>query len=372
MRIVIFCHTLQSDWNHGNAHFLRGICSELIARGNDVRVYEPAGGWSYSNLVADHGEAALRRFEEAYPELSSTVYNPATLDLDEALDGADLVLVHEWNDAALVARAGAHRAHGGAYTLLFHDTHHRSVTDPESLSRYELDGYDGVLAFGESVAEVYRRRGWSRRVWTWHEAADARRFRPLEGGKTGDLVWVGNWGDDERTAELHEFLIEPVRALVLHARVHGVRYPPEGIMALRNAGIEYAGWAANFDVPRIFSEFRFTIHVPRRPYADALPGVPTIRVFEALACGMPLVSAPWRDSENLFTPGEDFLVARNGAEMRASLRRLRDDPAFASDVAARGRRTVLARHTCAHRVDELISIVARLRRVTTIPAEALR
>ena len=55
--------------------------------------------------------------------------------------------------------------------------------------------------------------------------------------REGDLVWVGNWGDEERTAELHEFLLEPVRALGLRARVHGVRYPEAGLAALRQAGV---------------------------------------------------------------------------------------------------------------------------------------
>ena len=371
MRVVIFCHTLLSDWNHGNAHFLRGICSELLARGIELRVFEPADAWSYTNLVTDHGDDAVARFQAAYPELSSTQYDAASLDTDAALDGADLVLVHEWNDAALVARIGDHRRRGGRYTLLFHDTHHRSVSDPASMSEYDLEGYDGVLAFGESVADVYRRRGWSRRVWTWHEAADTRRFRPLDLEREGDLVWVGNWGDGERTAELHEFLIEPVRALGLRARVHGVRYPRTGVEALRAAGIEYAGWAPNFDVPRIFSTFRFTVHVPRRPYAEALEGVPTIRVFEALACGIPLVSAPWRDSENLFTPGEDFLTVRNGQEMATALSRLRDDPAFAAELAARGQQTILERHTCGHRVDELLAIYEQLGSQSMIEAGAL-
>src|SRR3954469_8881034 len=59
MRIVIFCHSLASDWNHGNAHFLRGVCSELVARGHDVAVYEPHDAWSAQNLVAEAGESAL-------------------------------------------------------------------------------------------------------------------------------------------------------------------------------------------------------------------------------------------------------------------------------------------------------------------------
>src|SRR6059058_6202874 len=59
MRIVIFCHSLVSDWNHGNAHFLRGVCAELVDRGHDLRVYEPIDGWSRANLVAEHGSGAV-------------------------------------------------------------------------------------------------------------------------------------------------------------------------------------------------------------------------------------------------------------------------------------------------------------------------
>jgi spore maturation protein CgeB len=252
---------------------------------------------------------------------------------------------------------------------LFHDTHHRSVTDPASLSRYDLDDYDGVLAFGESVADVYRGRGWGRRVWTWHEAADITVFRPFSGSsKKGDLVWVGNWGDNERTAELHEYLLQPVKDLGLTAQVHGVRYPADAIEALAGAGIGYAGWIPNFLVPRVFSQFRTTVHVPRRPYATALAGVPTIRMFEALACGIPLVSAPWTDSEKLFTPGEDFLFARNGGEMKSHLSMLINEPATALAIAARGRSTIERRHTCGHRVDELLAINAELTSVPLVTA----
>ncbi|HYH47259.1 MAG TPA: glycosyltransferase, partial [Thermoanaerobaculia bacterium] len=124
--------------------------------------------------------------------------------------------------------------------------------------------------------------------------------------------------------------------------------------------VEYRGWLPNFAVPRTFARFGVTVHVPRRPYAAALPGIPTIRPFEALACGIPLVSAPWEDVEGLFEPGRDFLVARDGAEMKRHLRDLLNDPARAAEIAAHGRRTILDRHTCAHRVDELLAIYREL------------
>jgi spore maturation protein CgeB len=91
-----------------------------------------------------------------------------------------------------------------------------------------------------------------------------------------------------------------------------------------------------------------------------LPGIPTIRVFEALACGIPLVSAPWSDAEGLFSPGDDFLVARNGAEMRRHLHDVLNDPDLARSLASRGLQTIRERHTCAHRVDELLAICAEI------------
>jgi spore maturation protein CgeB len=362
MRLALFYHSLRSDWNHGNAHFLRGVATELLARGHDVRVFEPQDAWSARNLAAEHGPAALDAYRSAYPNLEGTRYDPGTLDLDAALAGADLVLVHEWNDHALVERIGRHRARRGGYRLLFHDTHHRAASASEQMAAYDLRHYDGVLAFGRAVRDVYLKEGWCRRAWVWHEAADARVFRPFpDTGPAGDLVWVGNWGDDERTAELYEFLIGPVKALGLKAKVYGVRYPGHAITALADAGIEYGGWLPNHSAPAAFARHRATVHVPRRPYARQLPGIPTIRVFEALACGVPLVCAPWDDAEGLFTPGKDYLVARDGKEMAEHLRTLLAEPPKARELAAHGRATVLARHTCAHRVDELLAIDAELR-----------
>lgn len=357
MRVVMFYHSLVSDWNHGNAHFLRGVATELVSRGHDVSVYEPRQSWSLTNLLAEHGDSHLEAYRRAYPLLRGSRYDLTSLNLDRALDGAQLVLVHEWNDPELVWRIGRHREARDGYRLFFHDTHHRSVTAPEKMAAYDLRHYDGVLAFGESVRQQYLRHGWTRQAWTWHEAADTRVFRPLPGSNPErELVWIGNWGDEERGAELNEFLFVPVRTLGLRARVHGVRYPAKAVQRLHEAGIDYAGWAPNYCVPQIFSRHQFTVHVPRRPYAQSLRGIPTIRVFEALACGIPLVCAPWTDTENLFTPGKDYLVARDGHEMTEQLRTLHGDKPLRDALMSHGLQTIAARHTCAHRVDELMQI----------------
>lgn len=357
MRFVYFTHSLESCWNHGNAHFLRGVLRELVAAGHEVRVCEPRDGWSRRNLVGDHGEAALEQFALSFPELRSTFYDgPA--EAEAALDGAEVVVVHEWNDPALVEAIGRRRKSRGGFRLYFHDTHHRAVSAPGEMSGLDLSGYDGVLAFGEALAEVYRGWGWGRAVHVWHEAADTRLFAPPEeeAGREG-LIWIGNWGDGERSAELGEFLFGPAQAAGLPLSVHGVRYPEEARRALARSGARYLGWAPNSRVPALFARHLATLHVPRRFYVETLPGIPTIRVFEALACGIPLLCSPWPDSEGLFRPGEDFLVARDGAEMTRRLGEVAADPDLRAALAASGLATVRARHTCAHRARELLDIV---------------
>ncbi len=358
MNVTLFCHSLVSDWNHGNAHFLRGVMRELRHRGHETDVLEPEGGWSRSNLIACAGEKATDEFHAAFPELRSRTYDPGALDLDRELADAELVLVHDWIEPAVVAAIGEHHRRRGGYTLLFYDAHHRAAAAPEQIEAFDLSGFDAVLAFGAVIRDLYLEHGWAERVYVWHEAADTRLFRPLDGGeKTADLVWIGNWGDGERTEELRQFLLAPAHSLSLSGHVHGVRYPARARAAVASAGLRYEGWLPNYHAPRVLAQHRLTVHVPRRAYVRLLPGVPTIRVFEALACGIPLVCAQWEDREGLFRPGHDYLQAGDGAEMTAHLKLLLEDPAAAAQLAANGLETVSARHTCAHRVDELLSIV---------------
>ncbi|MFL5973064.1 MAG: glycosyltransferase [Gaiellaceae bacterium] len=361
MRVAFFYHSIVSDWNHGNAHFLRGVARELIARGHTASVFEPRDGWSRRNLTEQYGTKPIEEFRRVFPEVTSTLYDPEDFDVERTLDGVQLVLVHEWNDPRLVRRIGLVRARSRSFRLLFHDTHHRSATAPREMARYDLRHYDGVLAYGEILSRTYLERGWAENAWTWHEAADVRLFRPLLGReRAGDLAWIGNWGDGERTAELEEFLLEPARALGLSGSVFGVRYPDDAREAMARAGLPYRGWVANHRVPEIFARHAVTVHIPRRPYVEALPGIPTIRPFEALACGIPLLCSRWDDVEGLFTPGEDFLVAHDGDEMRVLLDRVLRDRGLARHLAQHGRRTVLERHTCGHRVDELLAVAAEL------------
>jgi spore maturation protein CgeB len=362
MKIIYFTHSLVSCWNHGNSHFVRGVMRELILAGQDVRIFEPFQSWSLQNLMKDQGAAGVEPFRRAYPELSSHEFSTLH-DIEAEIEHAHLLIVHEWNEPWLVAAIGDLRRKGAPFLLLFHDTHHRAVSDPDAIFAFDLDGYDGVLTFGEALAEVYRRWGWGNRVFVWHEAADIRHFRPpLEATMREGLVWIGNWGDGERSTELEEFLLRPAATVGLPLDIYGVRYPPEALAALTGYGAVYRGWVANARVPEVFARHLATVHVPRRYYASVLPGIPTIRIFEALACGIPLISAPWDDSERLFLPGADYLIARNATDMARHLAALRDDADLRSALAKSGHATIRARHTCAHRAQELVTIATHLAR----------
>jgi len=371
MRFVLFYHSLLSDWNHPSAHGLRGIANELLSQGHAVRILEPADGWSLHNLLEQGGDGVVKAFHATYPRLRSSFYDPHSVNFDDVLADADVVIAHEWNDSAFLRRLGEHRASTRSYRLLFHDAPHRThqgafqgAAAPSALEvrARALSRYDGVLASSDGLRRMYERHGWVENVWTWRDAVDTRVFRAWPGDPVPalDLVWIGNWGNGNRAGELDEYLIEPTRALGLRARFYGARYPRNVLHALRAAGIDYGGWIPDFAIPSAYATARFTANVPRRMDAVGLPHTPPIRVLEALACGVPVVTAPWDECDRMFTPDVDLLVARDGREMERHFVILHRDPEFARFLGANGYQTIVSRHTCGHRVHELMDICAQL------------
>ncbi len=366
IKFHFFAHSWVSDWNHGNAHFLRGLARSLERMGHRVRCYEQLGGWSLTNLVREEGERAvdaIDTFRREFPELKIQFYNNDSNFAQFAaqhLREADVVVIHEWNDPHIVNSILELKTKYG-FKALFHDTHHRAYTSPREILKFRLDLFDGVLAFGEAIRRIYTDGFGIAKAWTFHEAADAEKFRPLDIAKDIDLVWVGNWGDDERTKELHEFLVgpastEPKRKIV----VHGVRYPESARDMLREVGIEYRGYLPNLSAPRVYGASRLSLHVPRRQYTNGLSGIPTIRVFETLSCGIPLVCSPWEDVEGLFRPGEDYVCVPDGAAMKAEVEHLLQDDKAREQLAANGMETIRKRHTCEHRAEQLVEICKEL------------
>ena len=361
-----FAHSWISDWNHGNAHFLRGLAHELVKLGHEVRCYEERDSWSMKNLAAENSSAAadaLISFRKAFPALDVRFYTSGEgLDgfLQSELADADVVVIHEWNSPELMAEILRLRTKP-RFRVLFHDTHHRAYTNPKEILRFPLADFDGVLGFGDAIRRIYSDGFGVKRVWTFHEAADTDHFFPIHTAKDTDVVWIGNWGDEERTRELDEFLLKPASALPdARFAVHGVRYPQDALHRLSKSKIEFRGYLPNLQAPQRYARSRASLHVPRRFYANGLSGVPTIRVFEALASGSPLVCAPWHDAEGLFRPGQDYICVADSRAMIAELRHLLRDESARQQLAANGLETIHSRHTCAHRAQQLLEICHEL------------
>jgi spore maturation protein CgeB len=365
LQLRFFAHSWRSDWNHGNAHFLRGLADELRKLGHQVRCYEPDNAWSYQNLLKEpSARQSLDDFQAAFPDLTLRSYSSDNLQpfLDEELRRAEVVVVHEWNSPQVVnAILSARKSYG--FRALFHDTHHRAYTSPNEIAQFNIPEFDGVLAFGEAIREIYLHIFKAQRAWTFHEAADTARFQPYPNGEKVEVNWIGNWGDDERSRELQEFLIEPLAAMrPVKAAVYGVRYPQQAKEHLSEAGIEYRGYLSNLSAPRVYARSALTLHIPRRYYANGLSGIPTIRMFEAFACGVPLVCSPWTDLEGLFHPNQDFICVPDGRAMTAEIAYLLKDDRARRQLSRQALDTIQQRHTCVHRALQFEEICQELGR----------
>jgi hypothetical protein len=223
-------------------------------------------------------------------------------------------------------RLGRIRARGGDFVLLFHDTHHRAATSP---------GRDA----GASSSTVRRRARLrhadrdstaarlGKRVWTWHEAADTSVFYPRQRDReSGDLVWVGNWGRRGAQRRNPRVPDRPGRRARLSADVFG--RPLSRIRVAELAGRHPLPRLARQPlVPEVFAQYR-SRSMCRAGLTRGAAGIPTIRVFEALACGIPLVSAPWVGRGRLFPP-DCFPDGRGRRAMQDAMRAVLADPQLA-------------------------------------------
>ncbi len=364
MRIVLFVHSIVSDWNNGHAHFLRGLVTALLERGHQVLCCEPVRNWSTENLFLTAQAGPIVEFARRFAQIRVEMYRPKESPIDQIDDltrGADVVIVHEFNEPDIVGAVGYVRKKRKDFLLLFHDTHHRLASIPHEILRLNLRDYDGVLAFGQSLAQMYKAAQISPNVHVFHEAADTRVFVPLDREKEDDVVWIGNWGDDERSAQIRDYLIGTATSLpTLKFAVHGVRYPKRVLRSFGAAGIAYKGWVPNFAVPSVFAKSRMTLHIMRSFYCNVLPGIPTIRPFEAMACGIPLITTRWTDSEKLFREGTDYLMAYSPEQMRQHVQLLTSSRQHRQDLAGSALETIRTRHTCDLRAEQLEHICTTL------------
>ena len=356
MRIVILGLTITSSWGNGHATTFRGLVRGLVERGHDVLFLERDKPW-----YAEHRDLPNPPFGELrlYAGLDE-------LEAEPALAAADLVVVGSYvPDGVAVGRLVQRRAAG---VTAFYD-----IDTPVTLAALEagrceyltpelIRGFDLYLSFtgGPTLGELERRFG-ARAARALFCSADPNIYRPQPVPSSWDLGYLGTYSAD-RQPSLEALLCAPAAGWA-EGRfvVAGPQYP------------EAAAWPGNVEriehlPPDRHAGFycgqRFTLNLTR---ADMIARghSPSVRLFEAAACGVPIISDHWEGLDTLFEPGREILIARSGQDVLRTLRTMPDAERRAIGQAARAR--VLGAHTGAHRAAELEAYATEARRVR-VPA----
>ncbi len=352
LRIVILGLSITSSWGNGHATIYRGLVRELAARGHDVLFLEYDKPWY----------AAHR--DEAFPTGGGRIELYAGAEdlkrrFGGALEAADCVMVGSYVPEGIEIGRWITEHAGGVSIFYDIDT---PVTQAaialescEYLSAEVASHYDAYLSFtgGPILNEIESAFG-LRVVRPFYCCVDPALYYPEPCGKQFDLGYLGTYCRD-RQPRLDELLVNPAK-LDSQSRfaVAGPLYPetlawPPNVRRLSHV--------APGEHRAFYGVQRFTLNLTRE---DMLRWgySPSVRLFEAAACGVPIITDRWPGLDTFFVPGKEILTADTGAEVLDFLHELGDRKAQA--IAQRARRRVLKEHTAARRAAELENLVAEL------------
>lgn len=351
MKFVIFGLTVSSSWGNGHATLWRGLIAALARQGHQVVFFE-----------------------------RDVPYYADNRDLKRLGDGAELLLYADWNDVRDRARTEVRSAEvvlttsycpdavaASALMLdeapgacLFYD-----LDTPITLARLEsgerpaylppdgLGGFDLVLSYtGGAALEALRARLGAQRVAPLYGHVDPAVHRPVAPDPLfrADLSYLGTYAKDRQPA-LQSLFIEPARQRPNRRFVLGGSGYPQDFPWADN--IFFVRHLPPPDHGRFFSSSRLTLNVTRADMA-AMGFCPSGRLFEAAACGCPVLSDWWEGLDSFFAPGRELLIAHSTEEAVAALD-LSD--AEIARIAAAARDRVLAEHTSDHRARELVGLI---------------
>ncbi len=344
LKLVVLGLSLSSAWGNGHATTYRALLRAFAARGHSVLFLERDVPWyAGSRDLVDPDWCRL----EFYRDLDDLAR------WEGEIAGADAVLVGSYVPEGVAVARYVQRTARGATAFYDIDTPvtlaKLSRGDHEYLSPEGIPGYDVYLSFtGGPVLDTLRRDYGAPVAEVLYCSADAGEYRPVpDVTRRWDLSYLGTYSPD-RQPVLERLLIEPARrAPELRFVVAGAQYPdgidwPPNVERLEHVGPR--------DHPEFYAASRWTLNVTR---ADMVRWgwSPSVRLFEAAACGTPVISDLWDGLETLFRPGEEIILARGAEDVLAVLRD--GDEARRDAVAAAARRRALGAHTAAHRAAEL-------------------
>jgi spore maturation protein CgeB len=349
MKLVVFGLAISSSWGNGHATLWRGLCRALARRGHRVVFYERDVPYYASHRDLWNLPDAELRLYASWDEVRAV----AARDLADADAGIVTSFCPDARAAeTLVLESRALR--------VFYDLD--TPITLERLSRGEtvfyigprgLVDYDLVLSYagGDSLSALTGRLGARVAVALYGSVdPDAHQPAPSTSLFEADLSYLGTYASD-RQAALDRLFLEPARRLserrfVLGGSQYPVDFPwSPNIFYMRHVSPDYHS--------AFFSSSRLTLNVTREAMA-ATGYCPSGRLFEAAACGAPILSDAWPGLDRFFEPGREILVAEASEDAAAAIARSDED---LRRIAKRARERTLAEHTAGRRAEQLEGIL---------------
>ena len=357
MKIVIFGLSITSSWGNGHATTYRGLVRELARRGHHVHFIERDMPWYADNRDLTELTGARLSLYQGLDELSRYVKEVRTADA--VIVGSyvpDGIEVGEW----VIANACGVTAFydiDTPVTLAKLRQGNAGYLSAALIPRYQL-----YLSFtgGPTLAHLEKEWG-APAARPLYCAVDQAAYYPEACEPQWDLGYLGTYSQD-RQSGLERLMLEPAAHMsAWRFVVAGSQYPADIAWPRNIARIEHLPPAAH---RRFYNRQRFTLNLTRADMVTAGYS-PSVRLFEAAACGTPLISDEWPGLDTFFTPGSEILIARTSQEVEHLLWELSDEEAAQIGHAARQR--VLAHHTAAHRAAELEGYLLE---ASTVPLSA--
>jgi spore maturation protein CgeB len=346
LRIVILGLSITSSWGNGHATTYRALVRELAARGHDVLFLERDVPWYASNRDMPH------------PPFGRTQLYADLAQLREGFEaevaGADLVIVGSFVPDGVAAGDWVQETARGVTAFYDIDT---PVTlarlargEHDYLAARQIPGYDLYLSFtgGPTLRRIEHEFG-SPRARVLYCSVDPGLYFPEPHEKQWDLGYMGTYSDD-RQPGVERLLFAPARQHPLgRFVVAGPKYP----QAIQWPGnVDYLPHLPPAEHRAFYNRQRFTLNITR---ADMIAAgwSPSVRLFEAAACGTPIMSDRWSGIEDVLAPGIEIVIADSTRDVLDVLQAMGEDER--RRMAERARVRILAEHTAAHRALELES-----------------
>jgi spore maturation protein CgeB len=351
MKIVVFGLSITSSWGNGHATTFRALLRALNERGHDVVFFEKDVEWYASNRdLPVPGFCKVRLYEHW-----ADVLPQVRVELSDA----DVAMVGSYFPDGLLAMEEMRQSRVPVKTYYDIDTpitvsmlRERGETD--YLRASQIAGLDVYFSFtgGPMLAEIEERFGAHRAV-PLYCSVDPERYFPRKPAKrfTCEMSYMGTYAPD-RQPKLEQMLFETARQIPQRKfLVAGPQYPktvrwPENVRRIRHLNPRWH--------PHLYSSSRLTLNITRRDMVMAGYS-PSVRLFEAAACGATIVSDPWSGLETFFLPGREILVCSDPAEIMHWIRNT--SPEELRGIGEQARQRVLAEHTNRHRTEQFEAAV---------------